>query len=367
LGGAALFLFALQAATGCLLMLYYQPSEAAAHESVRQIMTQVPYGWLIRSVHAWGASLFIATVAVHFLSVLFTRAYRKPRELTWLSGMAMLLLALGFGFSGYLLPWNDLAFSATRVGTAVFDGVPLLGGAVMRLLRGGEEVTGATLTRFFAFHVAFLPIFLGGFVLLHLFLVQMQGTGLPLGIREHEVRDRRPFFSEFLPLEACLWLVLLGALVTLAVFWPAELGEKADLRRSAPVGIKPEWFFWFMFKTLKVVPEWLGIALFAALGLFFVVLPFLDRNASSERRSPRFTAGFVLVLAYVAVFQLLAWLEPNVEREPETLLAPTYSLPSGAVTLGLLWAVIALLIYYLRQLAAENRRIRQLYCGSERG
>ena len=117
LGGAAMFLFALQLASGCLLMLYYQPAESCAHQSVRRIMLEVPYGWLVRSMHVWGANLFIAVAGLHFLSVLFTRAYRRPRELTWVSGMAMLLLALGFGFSGYLLPWNELAYYATLVGT----------------------------------------------------------------------------------------------------------------------------------------------------------------------------------------------------------------------------------------------------------
>ena len=98
-------------------MLYYQPTEAAAHASVRTIMTAVPYGWLVRSLHVWGATLFIGTTVLHFLTVLFTRAYRKPRELTWVSGMLLLFLALALGFSGYLLPWNELSYYATLVGT----------------------------------------------------------------------------------------------------------------------------------------------------------------------------------------------------------------------------------------------------------
>ena len=161
LGGAALFLLVLQVATGCLLMLYYQPAQDTAHESIKQIMTQVPYGWLIRSMHAWGASLFIAVVGLHFLSVLFTKAYRKPRELTWLSGMCLLGLAVGFGFSGYLLPWNELAVAATKVGTDIPGIVPVVGHFIVHFLRGGTEVTGATLTRFFGFHVAIMPALLG--------------------------------------------------------------------------------------------------------------------------------------------------------------------------------------------------------------
>ena len=127
-------------------------------------MTQVPYGWLIRSVHAWGASFFIAVVGLHFLSVLFTKAYRKPRELTWLSGMCLLGLAVGFGFSGYLLPWNELAVAATKVGTDIPGIVPVVGEFIVHFLRGGTEVTGATLTRFYGFHVAFMPAILGAFL-----------------------------------------------------------------------------------------------------------------------------------------------------------------------------------------------------------
>jgi cytochrome b6 len=361
LGGAALFLFVLQVATGCLLMLYYQPSEAVAHESVRQIMTQVPYGWLVRSVHAWGASFFIATAGLHFLSVLFTKSYRKPRELTWVCGLLMFFLALGFGFSGYLLPWNELSYYATLVGTKVPEAVPVCGDFLVRFLRGGDEVSGATLTRFFAAHVAMLPLAFNALLLAHLALVQFQGMSLPLGMPPQKVRDHRRFFSEFLLVEFCVWLVLLGAIVTLAVLRPAELGEKADLLKPAPEGIKPEWFFLFMFKTLKLVPETLGVALFTLGALFFLAVPFLDRNAMRGRKSPRFTAAFLLVLLYVATLETLAWLDPGVKRPAEVLIAETYNFSHSVVTLLLFWGVIGFLVFYLRQLSRENTCVRKLY------
>jgi cytochrome b6 len=359
LGGAAMMLFVLQAATGCLLMLYYQPAQDTAHQSVEQIMTQVPYGWLIRSMHAWGASLFIAVAGLHFLSVLLTKAYRKPRELTWLSGLLMFVLAVGFGFSGYLLPWNERAFFATQVGTDIPDVVPLVGGFIVHFLRGGQQVTGATLTRFFGFHVAFLPVIFGALLAIHLLLIQVQGMSLPLGMSPRSVRDQRPFFSEFMLIDFSIGLLLLGAIVTLSVFLPEEVGRKADLLKPAPVGIRPEWYFLFMFKTLKLVPEALGVGMFALGGLFFLLLPFLDRNAGRERKSPRFTAVFVMVLLCAAVLEGLALLDPALENEPETLVAETYSLAGGAVSLVLLWAAIAFLIYYLRQLLGENTRLRK--------
>ena len=124
---------------------------------MQYIMTQVQFGWLIRSIHSWSANLMIFTAFAHMFSVLFLKAYRKPRELTWVSGVILLFLVMGFGFSGYLLPWNTLAFFATKVGTEITGQVPIIGKPLMIFLRGGEDVTGATLSRFFGFHVAVLP------------------------------------------------------------------------------------------------------------------------------------------------------------------------------------------------------------------
>src|SRR5215831_15245755 len=172
LGGITLFLFVIQVLTGILLLLYYRPGANEAFESVQYIMTQVQFGWLIRSIHSWSANLMIFTAFAHMFSVLFLKAYRKPRELTWVSGVILLFLVMGFGFSGYLLPWNTLAFFATKVGTEITGQVPVIGKLLMILLRGGEEVTGATLTRFFGFHVAVLPGLTTLLILVHLLLVQ---------------------------------------------------------------------------------------------------------------------------------------------------------------------------------------------------
>lgn len=361
LGGAALFLFVFQVATGCLMMLYYQPSEATAHETVTQIMNEVPYGWLVRSTHAWGATLFIAIVGLHFLTVLFANAYRKPRELTWLTGMGMLGLALAFGFSGYLLPWNDRAYYATLVGTKIPAVLPVVGDFAVLFLRGGDQVTGATLTRFFGLHVALLPLAFNGLLAVHLLLVQFQGMSLPLGMSPAAVRDRRPFFSEFLLIDGCVWLALFGGLLTLAVLSPAEIGQKADLLKPAPEGIRPEWFFLFMFKTLKVFPEAVGVALLALGAALLVFLPFVDRSAARERRSPLLLAILLAMLAYVTTFEFLAWIAPEPAHARETLSASTYSLSRGAVSLAMFWTLIGFLMYYLRRLLRENERVRRLY------
>jgi cytochrome b6 len=361
LGGAALFLFALQIASGALLMLYYQPGETTAYESVRKIATEVPSGWLVRSVHAWGADLFIATVGLHFVVKLFVRAYRKPRELTWLTGMVLLFLALAFGFSGYLLPWTELSYYATLVGTQIGGTVPVVADGLVHLLRGGGQVGGDTITRFYAAHVLWLPLMTGLTLLVHLLLVQLQGLSVPRGIPAGEVPDARPFFTEFLLLDACLWLLLLGTLVTLASLLPADLGAKADPLKAAPAGIKPEWYFLFMYQTLKHVPELLGLALFALGAVFFVLVPFLDRKASRGERGPGWTVLFAVLIAAAMFFEIWAWLTPGMESPTARDSAAASRVAPVIVTLALFWGLIGYLVFYLRQLLRQNTRLRMLY------
>src|SRR5437870_1251964 len=213
LGGLTLFLFAVQLFTGILLLLYYRPSAAEAYESVQFIVTQVPFGWLIRNIHSWSANLLIAAAFAHFFSVFLLKSYRAPRELTWLSGMLLLFLMLGFGFSGYLLPWNELSFFATKVGTGIAGSVPLVGHFMLRLLRGGDDVTGATLSRFFGFHVAVLPAISTALVALHLLLVQRQGMSVPIGIERRLMPGARlrpmPFYSNYILRDVLASYVLL--------------------------------------------------------------------------------------------------------------------------------------------------------------
>ncbi|HEY7617620.1 MAG TPA: cytochrome b N-terminal domain-containing protein, partial [Terriglobales bacterium] len=201
-GGITLFLFLIQVGTGILLLLYYRPSPAEAYESVQFIVTRVEFGWLIRSVHSWSANLMILAAFIHMFSVAFLRSYRRPREVTWLSGVALLGLALAFGFSGYLLPWNTISYFATKVGTDMAAAVPLIGPPLARFLRGGEEVGGATLTRFFGFHVAVLPAITTLVLAIHLVLVQRFGISSPRSVeKKYQAVGRpvpqMPFFPNF--------------------------------------------------------------------------------------------------------------------------------------------------------------------------
>ena len=310
-GGITLFLFGIQVSTGILLLLYYRPSSNEAFESVQYIMTQVQFGWLIRSIHSWSANLMIFTAFVHMFSVLFLRAYRKPRELTWVTGMVLLLLTMGFGFSGYLLPWNTLAFFATKVGTEIAGQVPIVGKSMLVFLRGGDEVTGATLSRFFGFHVAVLPGITTVLILLHVALIQKFGMSVPPRVEQQwagnpsQTRQMR-FFPNFLLRELMAWYIALGVLGALAALSPWGLGTKADAFAPAPAGIKPEWYFLFMFQTLKLIPakvgfmdgEVLGILIFSLAGLIWVLLPFFD--PLGRGRGQRWVMGAgVFALAYM--------------------------------------------------------------------
>jgi cytochrome b6 len=262
-GGKTLFLFAIQVGTGALLLLYYRPSAAEAYESVQFIMTRVPFGWLVRSLHAWSANLMVAAAVAHLCSVLFLHAYRPPRELTWMSGLLLLALTLAFGFTGYLLPWNELAFFATRVGTDIAVTIPVAGEFIVRFLRGGDDVTGATLTRLFGVHVAILPAITTALIVLHLALVQMHGMSVPPSVdRQTLATGRRvrsmPFFPHFVLRDLFAWTLALALLAGLSAFYPWELGVKADPFAPAPAGIEPEWYFLWMFEMLKFVPATVG-------------------------------------------------------------------------------------------------------------
>ena len=317
-GGVSLFLFIIQVVTGILLLLYYKSGEDLSFESIQFIMSKVQFGWLIRSIHSWTANLFILSAMVHMFSVYFGKAYRKPREVTWLTGMLMFFLALAFGFSGYLLPWNELAFFATKVGTDIAGVVPFIGKPIMQLLRSGEDVTGATLSRFFGFHVAVFPGIFTVLLGIHLLLVQRQGMSEPLGAGDDVKSDqkRMPFFPNFMLRDLLLWLIVLNLIAILAVFFPWELGKKADAFAPAPAGIKPEWYFLFMFQTLKYIPgklwifdgEVFGIMLFGLAGLLWMLIPFWDRKSSRGEQTRFINYIGLFVIMYIMIFTIIGWL-----------------------------------------------------------
>jgi quinol-cytochrome oxidoreductase complex cytochrome b subunit len=175
LGSASLFLFVMQAVTGIFLTVYYTPSPDHAYDSIQYIMNVVPYGWLIRGIHHWGATLMVLVVFIHMIRVFVTASYKYPRELTWMVGVGLLLLTLGMGFTGYLLPWDQKAYWATTVGTSIAGTVPWVGPIIQKALRGGPELSALTLSRFFAAHIWMIPALLGGAIGIHLYLIIKHG------------------------------------------------------------------------------------------------------------------------------------------------------------------------------------------------
>ena len=303
LGGITLFLFGVQVVTGTLLALYYKPTPDAAYDSVKTITSVVDFGWLIRSIHHWGANLMIVSLVLHLLRIFVQGAFKYPRELIWVVGVGLLGVTIGFGFTGYLLPWDQKAFWATTVGTEIAGSVPLAGDALLNLLRGGADVTDATLSRFFGMHVLVLPLLLGLLVVVHLTIVHQLGLASP---RHPEPRPSRPggavapvreplkpFFPHYILDEVIAWAAVLAVLVVLASVWPAGLEGKAD-PLVTPEHIKPEWYFLAVYQLLKdvsplsaigpEVPRLVGVLIpIAAIGLL-VLLPFIDRNPEVAKR-----------------------------------------------------------------------------------
>lgn len=227
---------------------------------------------------------------------------------------------VGFGFSGYLLPWNELAFFATKVGTGSAGAVPVIGDFIVRFLRGGDDVTGATLTRFYGIHVAILPLITTVLLGTHLLFVQRQGMSVPPSVERREKAGEKipqePFFPNYVLHDVMWWYVALAVLAALSLFLPWELGQKADAFAPVPAGIRPEWYFLAMFQTLKLIPshvmglegEMLGVLGFSAAAGLLLVMPFLDRHAADGRPSKVITAAGVLAVIYLIVFTIYGYL-----------------------------------------------------------
>lgn len=310
-GGISLFLFIVQMLTGILLLVYFRPGKEA-FESVRQITYDVDFGWLIRSAHSWSANLMVFAVFAHMFSVFFMKAYRKPREFGWWSGLALLCLTMVFGFSGYLLPMDELSYFATKVGLQIPSMIPGIGTVMTDLIRGGMDVGEATVQRFFALHAVILPLLFLPLLMFHLFLVQKHGNAVPPSEEARPVTERRsvPFFPNFFAMDLAMWLIALNVVTILATLFPWSLGAPADPLTPTPMGIHPEWYFMSQFQALKVIGrivpgvtgEILVMTLFGGLLIFWAVIPLFDRESANGRRA-RITAwiGWAVVLAMLVL------------------------------------------------------------------
>ncbi len=180
LGGITFFFGMVLGITGILLALYYRPTPEGAYESILLIMNEVRFGWLIRSMHSWSASLMVIFAVLHLIRVFVTGSFKPPRELNWIAGVVLGVLALAFGYTGYLLPWDQRAYWATTVGTDIMGSVPFVGDLILHLVRAGTEVTALTLTRFYGAHVLILPAVFVVALAGHFVMIHRQGISGPL-------------------------------------------------------------------------------------------------------------------------------------------------------------------------------------------
>lgn len=300
-GSATLFLFCLQATTGMFLALYYVPSPDAAYDTVQFIQHEVWFGWFVRGLHHWGASAVMVAIGLHLLQVYLYGAYKRPRELMWMVGVGLLLLMLTFGFTGYLMPWDQNAYWATQVGTNMVASVPLVGDVLVRLLRGGETLGALTLSRFFALHTLFLPALIVSGIVLHLFILRRVGPAGPWSVEQAQQR-RETFYPRQVYMDAVVMLGLFLFVAVLALTIEFPLADRADLSDHTFTPV-PEWYFLFFYQFLKYMSgslEPLATWVLPALFIFGLLsLPFLDRNP--ERRP----SSRPIVLASGAVFLLI--------------------------------------------------------------
>lgn len=293
LGGLTLFFFMVQVATGLMLLFYYEPTVSDAHASVEFITEHVSGGALIRNMHAWAASAMIFCVMAHLLTTFAMKAFEKPRELTWVSGVILLFLAFGFGFTGYLLPWNQIAVNATKVGLQSIEEVGnYLPGALSEIprtlretIQGEASVGQATLSRFYAIHVVVLPLAVMGLLGAHLFSVQLHG--MSKGVDKTSKRSEK-FFPSFMIKDLTVWGVVFLVLFVVALCLPFEsffaypLSEPYNPLGSTPEGIKPEWYFFFVYYPLELLPFWLVFLVMNAGAVVLLFVPWIFKGTSRK-------------------------------------------------------------------------------------
>jgi ubiquinol-cytochrome c reductase cytochrome b subunit len=343
LGAVALLLFGVQAVTGIGLALYYAPTPDHAHESLRWLESAVNGGRLLRALHHWGASFLVVAVVLHLLRVFLHGAYRAPRELNWVAGVKLLLLVLAFGLTGYLLPWDQKAFWATRVTLNIAETVPLAGPFLARVLSGGDTLGALTLTRFYALHILVLPALALLLVIGHVALVQRHGTaGPPRGGESGAEVDAgrstaadaatgaertaptshrtEPFHPRQTFRDAVACALVFALLFGTALLRPAPLEALADPTDSSYVP-RPEWYFLPLFQLLKYFPgrlELIGTVLLPGLGTALLfALPWIDRGSDRRVGARKLVvASGLFVFAAAAGLTVLGLLDPGGAPEP---------------------------------------------------
>jgi quinol-cytochrome oxidoreductase complex cytochrome b subunit len=301
LGGTPAYLFMVQIVTGILLAFYYEPSPEGAWASVDYITNEAAFGWYLRSVHKWAATLMIAAIILHQMRVYFTGAYRKPREINWMVGMLMLICTLLIGFTGYSLVYEQLSFWGATVGANILDAVPVLGPVGKNLLLAGETYNDRTLPRFFILHAAVLPVTLTALIALHIAIIRLQGvTELQFEDQKDEVKKHFNFWPDHVMSELMVALGLMILLSFLATVLPAQMGPQAD-PLTTPEIIKPEWWFYVAFRWLKLFSGTFAVLSQGAIVFLMLGWPFVDAAVRKRKPGSEFSVwvGIVAVLLLI--------------------------------------------------------------------
>lgn len=325
-GSMLLALFALQFLTGILLSLVYSGSPLSAYRSVDYMMNEMQGGSWLRGVHFWGASTMVIVIGLHLIRTFLYGAYKKPRQLTWVAGVLLLLCVLAFAQTGYLLPWDQKAFWGTKVTLEIVSSAPVLGPLIAYVVRGGATVGALTLSRFFTIHAMILPLLTVSLILIHLYFVRKHGITAPWASVGEDPPRTIPFHPDQTARDSAGMFFITACVLLMAWLVPPPLGLPADPGDTTFVP-RPDWYFLFLFQLLKYfrgAMEPVGTVMLPTLALALLVfIPWLDRNPSRKPlKRP------VALLGLVAAVGLWSWLtyssvaderHPRVQPPPQTI------------------------------------------------
>jgi len=322
-GALAMINLLIMIATGIFLSMHYTANTALAFDSVERIMRDVNFGWLLRYVHANGASMFFIVVYIHIWRGLYYGSYKKPRELLWMLGVTIFLLMMATAFMGYVLPWGQMSFWGATVITNLFSAFPIVGEHIVTWLWGGFSVDNATLNRFFSLHYL-LPFVIFGVVFLHVAALHITGSNNPLGIEPKGPQDTLPFHPYYTAKDSVGMVVYFAVFAALVFFFPNMLGHPDNYIPAnplvTPAHIVPEWYFLPFYAILRAVPDKLGgvLLMFGSIAVLFV-LPWLD---TSPVRSMRFRpVARIFLFTWLASFFVLLYCGGKPAEEPYVTLS----------------------------------------------
>ena len=349
-GGILMLCLGIQIVTGIVLAMHYVPNTEMAFQSVERIMRDVNGGWLVRYVHANGASMFFIAAYIHMARGLYYGSYKAPREMIWIVGCLIFFLLIGTAFLGYVLPWGQMSFHGAVVITNLIGSIPIVGGPILTWLQGGPAIDNATLNRFFSLHYL-LPFVIAGCVVLHLWALHHAGQNNPVGVlipKDRQAKDTLPFHPYYTVKDGFAVILFLLLFSYFVFFNPNALGHADNYIPAnplvTPAHIVPEWYMLPFYAILRAIPDKFGgvVAMFAAIGVLFV-LPWLDTSkVRSMRYRPTMRTFFII---FVLVGMGLGWCGAQLPDAAVVPGMPSFQLADGQLN-SYLWLTRLFTLYY---------------------